>query len=181
MINSQRQRKPTRLMNLRRFVAYGFLWSLLWWLLSKGQAASWLVGGPTVLAAAGLSVSLAPHRGWRWNVGGLARFGWHFGRASLAGGVDVAWRAIHPRLPIDPQMIQYESRLPEGTARTFFANVISLCPGTVSASLRGRVLTIHVLDAQQPIHTRLGELERAVGALFGAALSREYSQIERMP
>jgi len=158
---------------LRRFFAYGFVWLLLWWLLSKGQAASWLVGGPTVLAAAGISVWLAPPWGWRWKLGGLARFVWHFGCASLAGGADVAWRAIHPGLPIDPRMMEYESRLPAGTARVFFANVISLCPGTVSAHVRGSLLRIHVLDGQQPVRARLAELERAVGALFGAELPPE--------
>jgi multicomponent Na+:H+ antiporter subunit E len=103
----------------------------------------------------------------------MARFTWYFGRASLAGGVDVAWRAVHPRLPIDPQMMEYQSRLPPGTAQVFFANAISLCPGTVSACLRDGRLTIHVLDAQQPIRARLGELEQVVGALFGIELPDE--------
>jgi multicomponent Na+:H+ antiporter subunit E len=166
---------------VRRFVAYGAVWALFWWLLSKGQADSWLVGGPTVLAAAGISVWLAPSRRWHWTFGGLACFAWHFGCASLAGGVDVAWRAIHPRLPIDPRMMEYESRLPAGTARVFFANAISLCPGTVSAQVRGATLRIHVLDVQQPVHARLADLERAVGALFGVALPREGPQTGGAP
>jgi multicomponent Na+:H+ antiporter subunit E len=155
----------------RRIVAYGCLWSLLWWLLSGGAAESWLVGGPTVLAAAAMSAWLAPVAPWRWTVGGLARFSWHFGLASLLGGVDVAWRAIHPRLPIDPRMLNYRSRLPAGTARIFFANVVSLCPGTVSAHVRDDVLRIHVLDARQPVRARLDDLERAVAALFGVQLT----------
>jgi multicomponent Na+:H+ antiporter subunit E len=180
-MDSERHGKHDRGLARRRFAAYGVVWALLWWLLNKGQVDSWLVGGPTVLAAAGISVWLAPQSGWRWTVGGLARFVWHFGYASLAGGVDVAWRAIHPRLPIHPGMIEYESRLPAGTARVFFANAISLCPGTVSASLRGSLLKIHVLDGQQPIHARLADLERAVGVLFGVELLRENSQAGSPP
>ena len=93
----------------------------------------------------------------------------------------MAWRVIDPRLPIHPRIIEYESRLPAGTARVFFANAISLCPGTVSASLRGSLLKIHVLDGQQPIHARLADLERAVGVIFGVELSRENSQAGSPP
>ena len=175
MVRSDRRDEATRPRAVREFFAYGVVWSMLWWLLSKGRAESWLVGGPTVLAAAGVSVWLAPPWGWRWSVVGMVRFAWYFARASLAGGMDVAWRAVHPRLPIDPQMMEYQSRLPPGTAQVFFANAISLCPGTVSARLRNGKLTIHVLDAQQPIRASLGELEQVVGALFGVELANERS------
>jgi multicomponent Na+:H+ antiporter subunit E len=162
-----------RLQAWRWFVAYAATWSLLWWLISEGDAASWLVGFPTVLAAAGVSVWLAPMSAWRWKLRGVVPFVWHFGRASLEGGVDVAWRAFHPRLPIDPGMLEYRTRLPAGTARTLFANVISLCPGTVSADLREDLLTIHVLDCRQPVPRKLRELELAVGRLFGVRLPDE--------
>jgi multicomponent Na+:H+ antiporter subunit E len=106
------------------------------------------------------------------------RFGWHFGRASLAGGIDVAWRALHPRLPIDPQMIQYRLRLPPGTAQVFFANAVSLCPGTVSATMREGVLGIHVLDARQPARARLAELEQTVTDLFDVPLQHRDTGID---
>ena len=64
-------------------------------------------------------------------------------------------------------MIRYTSRLPAGTPRVFFANVISLCPGTVSAQMRNDRLRIHVLDARQPVDRRLAELEQVVATLFG--------------
>ncbi|MCL4201005.1 MAG: Na+/H+ antiporter subunit E [Pirellulaceae bacterium] len=158
---------------MREFSAYGLAWATLWWLLSRGHADSWLVGVPTVLAAAGLSVWMAPPWSWRWNFVGMVRFAGYFVRASLAGGCDVAYRAIHPRLPIHPRMMVYHSRLPIGTAQVFFANAISLSPGTVSARLRHGKLTIHVLDARQPVRAKLAELEQAVGELFGVELPRE--------
>jgi multicomponent Na+:H+ antiporter subunit E len=148
-------------------------WSLLWWLISEGDAASWLVGFPTVLAAAGVSCGWLPHRRGDGGSAESYRFAWYFGRASLEGGFDVAWRALHPRLPIDPGLIEYRTRLPEGTARVFFANAISLCPGTVSASMRGDRLTIHVLDLRHEVIARLGDLEQKVAVLFGAVLLPE--------
>jgi multicomponent Na+:H+ antiporter subunit E len=58
---------------------------------------------------------------------------------------------MHPQLPIDPQLIQYEFRLPTGTARTFFMNVVNLLPGTLSADRGNDVLTVHVMDVNQPM------------------------------
>lgn len=172
MADSSGQGKRTWARSVSRYLGYTVVWSLFWWLLNEGDTLSWLVGLPTVLAAAGVSVWLAPASAWPWRIRGLLRFLWHFGTASLVGGIDVAWRAVHFRLPIDPEMLEYETRLPEGTPRVFFANVISLCPGTVSAHLCGNQLRIHVLDIQQPVRAQLDVLERAVGALFGAPIPR---------
>jgi multicomponent Na+:H+ antiporter subunit E len=173
MTKAKRQKKLSRTQAVRWFVAYVAIWSLLWWLISEGDAASWLVGFPTVLAAAGVSLWLAPTSVWRWQIRGVVPFAWYFGRASLDGGFDVAWRALHPHLPIEPGLIEYRTRLPEGTARVFFANAISLCPGTVSASMRGDRLTIHVLDLRHEVVARLGDLEQKVAVLFGAVLLPE--------
>lgn len=171
MTRRKTRKKVRRADGVRQFVAYVAIWSVLWWLLSAGRVDSWLVGAPTVAAAATASAWLAPSHTWRWSVQGLARFTVHFVRAALAGGLDVAYRALHPHLPIDPQLVKYITRLPPGTARVFFANVISLCPGTVSASLRDRVLIIHVLDGRQPNRVRLAALEEAVARLFAVELS----------
>jgi multicomponent Na+:H+ antiporter subunit E len=162
-----------------RFAAHFAALALVWWLLSGGRADSWIVGAPTVVAAAALSVWLAPRHGWRWTAGGMLRFAGYFVRASLLGGVDVAWRSLHPRLPIDPQLMFYRTRLPAGTARVFFVNAISLCPGTVSADLRGETLSVHVLDGRQPTRQQLGALERSVGALFGIDLLPEPAESTR--
>ncbi len=167
MTKSRREFEPARGWMAGRLVFYSLAWAVLWWLISEGDPASWLVGLPTVLAAAAISTWLAPPSAWRWTLRGIPRFVWYFGRSSIEGGFDVAWRAVHPGLPIEPGIIEYRLRLPRGTARVFFANAISLCPGTVSMRMRDDRLLIHVLDMGQPVHQRLGELERVVSVLFG--------------
>jgi multicomponent Na+:H+ antiporter subunit E len=90
----------------------------------------------------------------------------------MAGSVDVAWRALHPRLPISPSLEEYALHLPsEGPARVFFANIVSLLPGTLSTELRNGSMMIHVLSTE-PVDavTELRRLERKVGALFGLEL-----------
>jgi multicomponent Na+:H+ antiporter subunit E len=144
----------------------------LWALLTEARSDSWMVGGPVVLAAGIVAERLAPAHRWRWSVIGLLNFAPHFVLASVLGGVDVAWRSMHPRLPIDPQMLEYPLRLPPGTARTFFMNVVNLLPGTVSVDVGNEVLKVHVMDIDQPIRQQLETLEVAVAKLFAMRLTR---------
>jgi multicomponent Na+:H+ antiporter subunit E len=139
---------------------------LLWWLLAEGRWNSWLIGLPAALAATATARALGQGGGLWISPLGLVRFVLHFLFASLAGGVDVAYRALHPRLPIDPKLVEYPLNLPPGPARLLFAAVVSLLPGTVSAELGGDRLLVHVLDSRQPIERHLRNLERHVAGLF---------------
>jgi len=143
----------------------------LWALLTEARGDSWIVGGPVVLAASLVARHLAPRDRWGWSVIGLLGFGPRFVRSSIVGGIDVAWRSMHPRLPIDPQMIAYPLRLPAGTARTFFMNVVNLLPGTLSADVAKDVLTVHVMDVNQPMQRELVTLEDAVAKMFAMRLN----------
>ncbi|XZE19304.1 Na+/H+ antiporter subunit E [Pirellulaceae bacterium SH449] len=157
----------------RWFVKYSVMFSFLWWMLSEGDTQSWVIGGPTVLAAAGASAWLAPATAWQFRWLALIPFLWRFLILSIEGGIDVAIRAFKPRMQIDPRMIEFRTSLPEGTARVFFANAISLCPGSVSANLCEDTIVIHVLDVQSSTYDQLRELERAVVKLFGSHGSEE--------
>ena len=92
-------------------------------------------------------------------------------RESLRGGVDVALRALHPRLPLAPALLAYDLRLAPGLARIFMVNVVSLLPGTLSADLSGSGLSVHVLDRNLPVQHQLQALEQQVAMLFGVSLS----------
>ena len=155
---------------LWRFVRRFVVLSLLWWVLTGGRVDAWIIGVPTAALAAVVSMRLAGEHKTRWRPLGLLRFVCHFLRWSFLGGVDVAWRAVHPRLPIEPQNIDYPMRLPDGPARVFFMGVVSLLPGTVTADIRGDVLVVHVLDAGQPVRRHLEALEESVGGVFGVAV-----------
>ena len=161
-----------------RFATNLVVFACLWALITGVNPGSWIVGGPVVVAAAVTAVLLASRHGWRWSVVGFLRFAPHFVRCSFLGGLDVAWRSLHPRLPIDPQLIEYDLHLPGGAARIFFMNVVNLLPGTVSADVCGDVLMVHVLDGRQPVHRQLAKLERVVERLFAMGLERIEEQGE---
>jgi len=158
---------------LIRIVA-NFLWIAgLWALLTEASVDSWVVGLPVVLAGTAASLRLAhgsmpPLRPLR-----ILFFIGYFLRSSLLGGIDVTWRALHPDLPIRPQLVQYPLLLPRGAARTLFMAVVSLLPGTVSADIDGDLLITHVIDGRKPIQKELNRLERIVAWMFAVPLSPE--------
>lgn len=146
----------------------GLLFALVWWILVGGEIASWWIGVPAVLLAATASVALLSPVTLVWHE--LFRFVPFFLIRSLMGGADVAWRAVHPRMPIAPHLIEYPIRLPSGLPRVFMANTVSLLPGTLSAELNSSYLKVHVLNGRKDVLSELETLEQRVAALFGTSL-----------
>lgn len=145
------------------------LFSLLWLILTEGQSGSWPLGSLFVVLATAMSLALS--RPVPWSAVGFARFVPFFIWWSLRGGVDVAWRACAPSLPIAPGMLTYRLRLPPGRARIFMTAVISLLPGTLSAEIVRNSLSIHLLDLRASSEADLAALEIKVAALFRIRLS----------
>ena len=156
---------------MKRFASLAFrtaLFALLWWILTEGATNSWLVGAPVVVLAVLASEALLP--GVSWSLPGAVRFVPFFLWHSLHGGVDVARRALHPRLPISPELFDYRWRLPPGLPRVFMANTVSLLPGTLSAELDEEYLRVHVLDQTGNFVSGLAVVEARVARLFGLSL-----------
>lgn len=149
------------------------LFSLIWWILTNGVMESWLVGVPVVLLATLASVVLLPPSSWSFM--GIVRFIPFFLWRSLYGGVDVAVRALHPRLPIAPGMYDHQWRLPPGMSRVFMANTVSLLPGTLSAELSDDYLRVHVLDHTGTFALELRVIEEHVANVFDFVLTIEKS------
>jgi multicomponent Na+:H+ antiporter subunit E len=66
---------------------------------------------------------------------------------SLLAGLDVARRALDPRLPVSPTLLQHRTALPPGTSRTLFGALSSQVPGTLTVDLdEPERLLYHCLD-----------------------------------
>jgi multicomponent Na+:H+ antiporter subunit E len=78
---------------------------------------------------------------------------------SVVAGVDVARRALDPRLPLNPGFVLYAVRLPPGPRRNTFTALMSLLPGTVPTGSAEGGLLIHCLDVGQPVAAQLAEEE----------------------
>ncbi|WP_026181626.1 Na+/H+ antiporter subunit E [Thioalkalivibrio sp. ALJ7] len=150
----------------RRAVATVVGAAILWWILAGPEAlleplallAMLLAGGASLLLPVGRPLPLRPRA-----IPALLGF---FLRSSFVGGLDVARRALHPRLPIEPAFVTYRSELAHGPPLTLFMAVVSLLPGTLSVRLEGRLLTLHVLDRNADTRSALIALEGRIRAAF---------------
>lgn len=145
------------------------LFSLIWWFLTDGAASSWWIGVPTILVAVVTSVALIPPVRLVWYE--WLRFIPFFLMRSLIGGTDVAWRAFHFRMPIDPDLIEYSLRLPPGLSRVFMIDTVNLLPGTLSTVLERNTMKVHVLDRNKDFIAEIEAVEQSVARLFGISLN----------
>ncbi len=123
-----------------------FIVLLLLWIMLNGLAQLW-AGLIAALAGAAIGAWLASGQPHPWKPHRLLAFAGFFLWESLKGGIDVAWRAFHPKLPIQPGFTSYRMALPAGQPRTLMVSTVSLLPGTLSADLddSGEVLEVHGL------------------------------------
>ena len=119
-----------------------------------------------VVLALAASIWLAPMQLTRFSLPGLARFLPFFVAQSVAGGLDVARRALDPALPLAIHDCPYRlTLLPAGQARTVFIGTVSLLPGTLARDLDGDTVWVHSI-AGDPT-AALDRLQWRVADLFG--------------
>lgn len=150
-----------------RFLLPFFVYGLIWVTLSKGELTSWIVGLPAVALAAITTHRLFAPGSNRINIALLPEFIIWFLWHSLRGGIDVAWRAMQPRVQLEPGFIDYPMKIPPGQARFLLISVVSLLPGTLSADIKGDVLVLHALDTGGNIISETHSAEQRISALYG--------------
>jgi len=63
----------------------------------------------------------------------------------VLANVQVAYLVLHPRMPIEPGLLLFRTKMRKGIARVTLANSITLTPGTITASLEEGNYIIHNL------------------------------------
>jgi len=81
---------------------------------------------------------LQPHR-YFWFIIYLFIFIW----ACIKANFDVAYRVLHPAMPIRPGIVKVKTSLKSDFARTLLANSITMTPGTITVDIIGDYLYIH--------------------------------------
>ncbi len=158
-------------------VAAGFsglaaIWRLaaflgLWLILAGADPADLPAGVIAIVAATWTSLHLLPPGSSHPSPAALARLALRFTRQSIVAGVDVARRALDPRLPLRPDFVIYPAHLPPGPALDAFCTLTSLAPGTLPAGPDASgAIVIHCVDVGQPVAAHLAADER----LFTRAL-----------
>lgn len=91
---------------------------------------------------------------------------WLFSRILLSSW-HVATLILHPRLPIQPKFIRYETRLTSTPALVLLGNSITLTPGTITAEVKGQTLVIHAMDEVSGEDVTSGRMEARIADVFG--------------
>lgn len=64
----------------------------------------------------------------------------------VRANLDVAYRVLHPDMPIRPGIVKVRTELTSEMAKTFLANSITLTPGTLTVDIDGPDLYIHWIN-----------------------------------
>lgn len=156
-------RSRTDLLLLERFGLFLGLWLVL-----TGASPPGVLPGVMAAAAATLvSRRLAPPEEHRLRLLRLLPILPRFALRSVAGGIDVARRALDPRMPLNPGWIVYPAKLPPGTPRVVLGGELSLIPGTLAAGEEGGRLLVHCLDVDQPVLQQVADEEQRLQEALG--------------
>ncbi len=81
----------------------------------------------------------------------------------ILANIDVAYRIIHPRMPIKPGVVMIKTELKQDIAKLILANSITLTPGTFTLDIKGDTLLIHWINVRSE---ETGEATEAIGRRF---------------
>lgn len=154
--------------SLPTLLRHGSYWLLVYaalWVLLSG-ATGWVFGLMSALAATGLSLWLQlPPLGLRLLY--LPQFLLFFSYETLLGAWDVAKRAFHPQLPLDPAWVTYPFNSANPRVRLVLSAMVGLMPGTLSTHFDENVLHLHILDQRQDWRTPVARMEAHLARLLG--------------
>ncbi len=89
----------------------------------------------------------------------------------VQANLDVAYRVLHPALPIRPGIVKARTSLKSAAGRVLLANSITLTPGTLTVDLVNDILYIHRIDVpkedpDERTRRSLARFERFIKRIF---------------
>ena len=80
--------------------------------------------------------------------------------------IHVAYLVLHPRLPVEPSLVEFETSLQSETAQVLLAQSITLTPGTVTVDVSNGMFMVHCLSAKSRQGMEDGSIQRKVAGIF---------------
>jgi len=138
---------------LRKKLSAFILLFAFWLLLTFSMDPGFLVAGAVLtLLTVLLTQGKYPHREWLLNP---LRWFWlliyipYFFYYCVKANLDVAYRVIHPDVPIRPGIVKVKTSLKTNLGKTALANSITLTPGTLTVDMVGSDVYVHWIN----VHT----------------------------
>ena len=141
-------------------------WNVHWSVLLVGAGVAVVVSALLAKFPAGIE-KLLDLRRWFFAAVYLPYFLYYCMKANL----DVAFRVIHPDVPIRPGIVKVRTSLTSEMAKTFLANSITLTPGTLTIDIDGQDLYVHwinikVDDPEKRFAVIVGRFEPLLRRIF---------------
>lgn len=131
-----------------RYLALFILTYVFWLLLTFDLSwANLIAGGAAAMVTSLLFTKYFFHRvvkfiqpvRYFWLLVYLVIFTWECIKANF----DVAYRVLHPAMPIKPGIVKVRLELHSDFARSMLANSITMTPGTISVDIIDDILYVH--------------------------------------
>lgn len=159
------------------FIVGFVVWCLLNWLPDWQNLVVGAVVSALVSAVMGSFLVTRPHL--RHNFMRFVYFVTHYVPVFLwelvKANLDVAYRVIHPALPIRPGIVRIRTSLKSDTGLTFLANSITLTPGTMTMDIDREkgILYIHWINVR---HTDIEKATQDIAGKFEPILRKVFEE-----
>ncbi len=109
---------------------------------------------------------LQPRR-YAWLILYIFIFLWECIKANF----DVAYRVLHPAMPIKPGIVRVQLEIKTDIAKTMLANSITMTPGTIAVDMKDDIMYVHwiyVTSEDPEVYTRKvsGRFENYIKKIF---------------
>lgn len=150
-------------------IIFSFIgWILLTWTLNWQNLFCGSVVSVTVGLIFGNLLIINTHKifqikRWFWFFVYIPFFIWEMAKANF----DVAYRVIHPKMPINPGIVKVKTKIKSDFGKVILANSITLTPGTFTVDIKDEFLYIHCINVR---HTKIIEASKDIVGRFETLL-----------
>jgi multicomponent Na+:H+ antiporter subunit E len=109
-----------------------------------------------------------------WSAVSLARAGWKLfayfvwlGYSIVQSNLQVAYLVLHPKLPIQPGLLRFRTRLQSQVGQIILANSITLTPGTITVDLQEGTYLVHALVPEAAGNLLEARMQSKLEEIFG--------------
>lgn len=87
-------------------------------------------------------------------------------RQIFMANIHVASLVLRPKMPIEPRILTFKTKLETDISSVTLANSITLTPGTITVDIRENVFHVHALSRKVAEDLNAGEMEDRVAHIF---------------
>lgn len=84
----------------------------------------------------------------------------------VSANIHVAYLVLNPKMPIDPKIIQFKTKLESDISKVTLANSITLTPGTITMDIIDGEFYVHAISEKVASDLLTGEMERRVAYIY---------------